>query len=217
MPWHHDLDDDGGDIETRATVKARYGVQEQRWNQRGNFESRGVSSISSRAIRHQARSASPPSEMRSKRPWPWQSVRAAGAPAELQRLGGQPRNVHGCPESFWDAACFTGSGRPRIRRSGIPQVSGRPPAIRMSCRRSRGYCQPRVQVLCGPPVTENFVFLRRACATRWPACRRSCAAGHRSIASHPTLPGSEPGKRLPAHRFRQSGRRGFCADDLNGD
>ena len=62
------------------------------WNQRSNFESRGVLiHIVQESIRHQARSASPPSELEVEEALAvLQSVRARReAPAEPQRLGGR--------------------------------------------------------------------------------------------------------------------------------
>jgi len=134
------------------------------WNQRGNFESRGVLiHIVQESIRHQARSASPPSELEVEEALAvLQSVRAGReAPAEPQRLGGQPRNVHMLVlESFWDAALLTGSGLsedpldPEFRR--LWQAAGNSHVLSPVFG---GYtANPEFEVLCGLPVTENFVF-----------------------------------------------------------
>ena len=196
------------------------------WNQRGNFESRGVLiHIVQESIRHQARSASPPSELEVEEALAvLQSVRARQeAPAEPQRLGRQPRNVHMIVlESFWDAALLTGSGLsedpldPEFRR--LWQAAGNSHVLSPVFG---GYtANPEFEVLCGLPVTENFVFFE-AGLRNTVACLPQVlhAAGYRSIASHPNVAGfwNRVNAYLRIGFDTYWSERDFVLDDLNGE
>ncbi len=196
------------------------------WNQRGNFEGRGVLiHIVQESLRHQARSANPPSEkevaealavLQSLRPRQEATITPPGS-------GKPQRNVHMILlESFWDAALLTGSGLsedpldPRFRK--LWQAAGNSHVLSPVFG---GYtANPEFEVLCGMPVTENQVFfeggLRNSVACLPQVLQ---AAGYRSVVSHPNVAGFW--NRVNAYRrigfdTYWSGRD-FVLDDLNGE
>ena len=196
------------------------------WNQRGNFESRGILiHIVQESIRQKARSASPPS-----------AKEVAEALAVLQSLkpkqdaiinpqgsGKPPRNVHMILlESFWDAALLTGSGLsadpldPEFRK--LWQAAGNSHVLSPVFG---GYtANPEFEVLCGLPVTENQVFfevgLHNSVACL-PQVLRD--AGYRSVVSHPNVAGFW--NRVNAYRRigfdTYWSERDFALDDQNGE
>ncbi len=196
------------------------------WDQRGNFESRGVLiHIVQESLRHQARSASPPS-----------AQEVAEALAVLQSLkpkedviitpqgSGKPsRNVHMILlESFWDAALLTGSGLsedpldPKFRK--LWQAAGNSHVLSPVFG---GYtANPEFEVLCGMPVTENHVIFEAGLRNSV-ACLPQVLheAGYRSVVSHPNVAGFW--NRVNAYRRigfdTYWSDRDFMLDDLNGE
>jgi phosphoglycerol transferase MdoB-like AlkP superfamily enzyme len=196
------------------------------WNQRGNFESRGVLiHIVQEAIRHQARSASPPTEKEVEEALAvLQSVKPGRESAvSPQGAGKQARNVHMIVlESFWDAALMTGSGLsedpldPGFRK--LWQASGNSHALSPVFG---GYtANPEFEILCGLPVTENFVFFE-AGLRNTVACLPQVlsTAGYRSIASHPNVAGfwNRVNAYLRIGFDTYWSERDFLHDDLNGE
>lgn len=195
------------------------------WNQRGNFESRGVLiHIVQESLRHQARSVHPPSA---------QEVAAAmrvlkatkngGADGVPVSAGGQARNVHMIVlESFWDAALLIGSGLsedpldPRFRT--LWRQAGNSHAL--SPVFGGFTANSEFEALCGLPVTEDHVFFETG--LRNPvACLPQILqeGGYRSIASHPNVAGFW--NRVNAYRRigfdTYWSDRDFVLDDLNGE
>ena len=198
------------------------------WNQRGNFESRGVLiHIVQESLRNKARIATPPSErevskalavLRDVRP-----IDKAEGQAQARGTQGAPRNVHMIVlESFWDAALLTGSGisedpvDPEFRR--LWQAAGNSHVLSPVFG---GYtANPEFEALCGFPVTENHVFFEAGLRNSV-ACLPQVLheAGYRSIASHPNVAGFW--NRVNAYRRigfdTYWSDRDFVLDDMNGD
>ena len=168
------------------------------WNQRGNFESRGVL-IHIVQERSAIRPGAPARHLKEvARPWPFcgQSKRSR---KRSQTAGAerQPRNVHMIVlESFWDAALLTGSGLsedpldPEFRK--LWQAAGNSHVLSPVFG---GYtANPEFEVLCGMPVTENHVFFEAGLQIPWPACPRCCMRPGIGVSPPiPTLPGSGTG------------------------
>lgn len=195
------------------------------WNQRGNFENRGVLiHLVQESLRYRIRSGKPPS--RDEVAAALTVLRDIGAGQERAGSGGgdaKPRNVHMIVlESFWDAALLTGSGLsddpldPRFRRLWRKTENSKVLAPVFG-----GYtANSEFEALCGLPVAENHVFfetnLRKPVACL-PWILRE--AGYRSIASHPNVAGFW--NRVNAYQRigfdTYWSERDFVPDDMNGD
>ena len=196
------------------------------WNQRGNFESRGIFiHIVQEGLRYQARIARPPSApevtealavLRAVKP----NQDAVSQPQEAKI---PPRNVHMIIlESFWDAALLVGSGLsedpidPEFRK--LWQAAGNSQVL--SPVFGGFTANPEFEVLCGLPVTENQVFFEAGLQNS-AACLPQVLheAGYRSIASHPNVAGFW--NRVNAYRRigfdTYWSDRDFVLDDMNGE
>ena len=149
------------------------------WNQRGNFESRGLLvHLVQETARHLARGATPPGEA--------EVMQALGRlqtplPVSVSHAGASPRgrNVHMIVlESFWDPALLKAAGLsedpvdPAFRR--LWAQAGHSRALSPVFG---GYtANAEFEALCGFPVA--------GCAATYPACPRTCARQ----ATGPSLP-----------------------------
>lgn len=212
--------------EAEAVVKAMdRKLKNSVWNQRGNFEKRGVLiHLVQESLRYRVRSGKPPSR---------EEVVAALAvlrenedgreTAVFDREDAKPRNIHMIVlESFWDAALLTGSGLsddpldPRFRRLWRKTENSKVLAPVFG-----GYtANSEVEALCGLPVAENYVLFE-ANLRKPVSCLPSILkeAGYRSIASHPNVAGFW--NRVNAYRRigfdTYWSERDFVLDDMNGE
>ncbi len=195
------------------------------WNQRGNFENRGVFiHLVQEGLRYRARSGSLPS-----------AAEVGAALAILQETGeekakavspmvqARPRNVHMLVlESFWDAALLTGSGLsadpidPRFRE--LWRQAGNSHIL--SPVFGGFTANAEFEALCGFPVTEDHVFFETGLKNEAACLPKVLAgAGYRSIASHPNVAGFW--NRVNAYRrlgfTTYWSDRDFVLDDLNGE
>lgn len=195
------------------------------WNQRGNFENRGVFiHLVQEGLRYRARSGSLPS-----------AADVVAALAILEETGtekaaalppaGQagPRNVHMLVlESFWDAALLSGSGLsadpldPRFRE--LWRQAGNSHIL--SPVFGGFTANAEFEALCGFPVTEDHVFFETGLKNEAACLPKVLAgAGYRSIASHPNVAGFW--NRVNAYRrigfTTYWSDRDFVLDDLNGE
>jgi len=161
------------------------------WNQRGNFEHRGLLvHMLQETSRHLARGANPPSES--------QVVEALD---RLQQPGAMPvslssgpsarRNVHMIVlESFWDPALLTAAGLsadpldPRFRRLWAEAGNSRALSPVFG-----GYtANAEFEALCGFPVTEDAVFFEGWLRRDVPCLPAHLGSGgYRTLASHPNI------------------------------
>jgi len=160
------------------------------WNQRGNFESRGLLlHLTQETARYLDRAANPPS--RAEVEAALAVVQPAHAlPASLSGDGDGPgRNVHLIVlESFWDPVALTAAGLsedpidPAFRA--LWAQAGHSQALSPVFG---GYtANPEFEVLCGFPVTEDRVFFEGGLRRDVPCLPRHLgAAGYRTFVSHP--------------------------------
>ena len=194
------------------------------WNQRGNFESRGVLiHLVQESLRHRVRSGSMPTAAEVEAALAVLRPTAAAASPVAAPAGSPSRNVHMIVlESFWDAALLTGSGLsmdpldPRFRelwrQAGDSHVLS--PIF-------GGYtANAEFEALCGFPVTENHVYFESGLRNQAPCLPQILLeAGYHGIASHPNVAGFW--NRVNAYRrigFETYwSDRDFVLDDLNGE
>jgi len=195
------------------------------WDQRGNFESRGVFiHLLQEGLRYRARGGSVP-----------EAPEVGAALAVLGETGGgktaaarpavpaNPRNVHMLVlESFWDAALLSGSALsmdpvdPRFRE--LWRQAGNSHIL--SPVFGGFTANAEFEALCGFPVTEDHVFFETGLKNEVACLPRVLAgAGYRSIASHPNVAGFW--NRVNAYRrvgfTTYWSDRDFVLDDLNGE
>jgi hypothetical protein len=168
------------------------------WNQRGNYESRGLLlHLLQETARYLARAGSPPS-----RPEVIAALRQLNADTlGAGRIGTRAASTHGKParnvhlillESFWDPMLLESSGispdpvDPRFRQ--LWQQTGYSKAMSPVFG---GYtANAEFEVLCGFPVTEDAVFFEgwlRRDVPCLPDQLRSM--GYRTLVSHPNVAG----------------------------
>ena len=193
------------------------------WNQRGNFESRGVLiHLVQESLRHRVRSGSIPTAAEVKAALAVLRPTAAAASRAVP-ADSPPRNVHMIVlESFWDAALLTGSGL---------SIDPLDPRFRQLWRQAGdshvlspifgGYtANAEFESLCGFPVTENHVYFESGLRNPAPCLPQILRqAGYHGIASHPNVAGFW--NRVNAyHRIGFEtywSDRDFVLDDLNGE
>lgn len=194
------------------------------WNQRGNFEARGLPiHLLQETARNLARRGSPPDAMQVTQALDTLGERPV---SPFMRVGnGSPpsRNVHMIVlESFWDPAALTASG-----------LSADPmdPAFRALWAATGhshtlspvfgGYtANAEFEALCGFPVLENAVFFEGRLRRDVPCLPAHLgAAGYRSLASHPNA--ASFWNRVNAYRRigfdAYLSSRDFVLDDMNRD
>ncbi len=177
-----------------AALDATFGTSV--WNQRGNYEARGLLlHLTQEGARYLVRAGSPPPD-----------AQVAAALTQLAPLPGaapavqavavavsnpRPRNVHVILlESFWDVARLSAAGLssdpvdPRFRA--LWRETGHSQAMSPVFG---GYtANAEFEVLCGFPVTEDAVFFEGWLRRDVPCLpRHLAAAGYHSIASHPNI------------------------------
>lgn len=208
-----------------AVAKLDAAFKNSVWDQRGNFESRGVFiHLLQEGLRYRARGGSVPAtaEVEAALAVLGELGQGEGA-AALKASPGNPRNVHMLVlESFWDAALLSGSELsmdpvdPRFRE--LWRQAGNSHAL--SPVFGGFTANAEFEALCGFPVTEDHVLFETGLKNDVACLPRVLAgAGYRSIASHPNVAGFW--NRVNAYRrvgfTSYWSDRDFVLDDLNGE
>lgn len=201
------------------------GIGNSVWNQRGNYEHRGLLlHLVQEGARYLARAGSPPSAEevaiaynRLERP------EGAGVGGVLQVLNSRPRNVHFIVlESFWDPMDLQAAGfsadpvDPRFRD--LWRAAGYSRAMSPVFG---GYtANAEFEVLCGFPVTEDAVFFEGWLRRDVPCLPSHLgSAGYQSIASHPNVAAFwnrvNAYKRIGFDTYWSE--TDFALDDMNGE
>ncbi|MDP2003790.1 MAG: LTA synthase family protein [Desulfurivibrionaceae bacterium] len=194
------------------------------WDQRGNFEQRGILiHLTQESARFFARAVRPPKKaevaaaaslLNAKPFLPGDSVRQVMMPMPQ-------RNVHIIVlESFWDPMQLVGAGLsadpldPRFRA--LWQRAGRPHALSPVFG---GYtANAEFEALCGFPVVDDAVFFEGRLRQNAPCLPRHLSeSGYATVASHPNV--AAFWNRVHAYRRmgfqRYFSRDDFVQDDLN--
>jgi phosphoglycerol transferase MdoB-like AlkP superfamily enzyme len=162
------------------------------WNQRGNFEVRGLLlHLTQETARYLAHAKNPPTRVEVEAALEVLRNEFAQQPLHPQAPGAARRNVHVIVlESFWDPARLTAAGLsadpvdPEFRA--LWQQAGHSQALSPVFG---GYtANTEFELLCGFPVSEDGVFFESGLRRDVPCLPRLLhGEGYRTIASHPNI------------------------------
>lgn len=194
------------------------------WNQRGNYEARGLPiHLVQESLRRATRTASPPGVLEVR--GALETLRADPRAGFRNTSGDLPsgRNVHMIVlESFWDPGLLVGAGLSEDPLD--PEFRQLWAATRYSHALSPvfgGYtANAEFEALCGFPITQDAVFFEGHLRRDVPCLPRHLeGAGYLSFASHPNV--APFWNRV--HAYRRVGfstywsAKDFDLDDLNGE